>query len=299
MRFERLAEFEFEDAIKRSGGLCVMVLGCIEKHGQHLPVGTDSLKGDKIAEIATDIADVCLFPTTMWLGNVSGTHQITNTNGLHGFIGISPMTLVTVLEELCDEIARNGFNKILLLNSHGGNKATLDFFMSQQAYKNKQYATMWTGAYDFANLQAGDVLAAAKADPEGFSMLTEEDYRTLEKFAETGMGGGHGDFRETALVYGTYPELVKPEMFDAESGLSNDMAKHLTDAGLAPYPFWDKEHPNSFDGFAPIGCTKTIGDAMLKMSVDRLVGILNLVKNDDVCVEMVKSGMFLSDANRK
>ena len=50
MLWENLREEEFEDAIERSGGVCVMVLGCLEKHGQHLPVGTDSLKGDAIVK---------------------------------------------------------------------------------------------------------------------------------------------------------------------------------------------------------------------------------------------------------
>ena len=44
MKWENTREEEFKDAIKRSGGLCVMALGCLEKHGEHLPVGTDSLK---------------------------------------------------------------------------------------------------------------------------------------------------------------------------------------------------------------------------------------------------------------
>ncbi|MBQ2931988.1 MAG: creatininase family protein, partial [Clostridia bacterium] len=41
MLWEHLREEEFEDAVKRSGGVCVIPLGCIEKHGQHLPQGTD------------------------------------------------------------------------------------------------------------------------------------------------------------------------------------------------------------------------------------------------------------------
>ena len=33
-----------------------MCLGCMEKHGQHLPVGTDSLHGNKIVELAAERA---------------------------------------------------------------------------------------------------------------------------------------------------------------------------------------------------------------------------------------------------
>lgn len=42
MLWQNLREEEFEGAIERSGGLCVLPIGCLEKHGQHLPVGTDS-----------------------------------------------------------------------------------------------------------------------------------------------------------------------------------------------------------------------------------------------------------------
>ena len=41
MLWENLREEEFDDAIERSGGLCVVPIGCLEKHGEHLPVGSD------------------------------------------------------------------------------------------------------------------------------------------------------------------------------------------------------------------------------------------------------------------
>lgn len=34
------------------------------------------------------------------------------------------------------------------------------------------------------------------------------------------LGGGHGDFQETALMQGTYPELVNMDRIHAESGIS-------------------------------------------------------------------------------
>ena len=42
MFWENLAEFEFEKAVEKCGGVCVIPLGCMEKHGQHLPMGTDT-----------------------------------------------------------------------------------------------------------------------------------------------------------------------------------------------------------------------------------------------------------------
>ena len=287
MKWENLREEEFEGAIKKSGGLCVMALGCLEKHGQHLPVGTDSLKGDKIVEWASDRADVMMFPTTMWLGDVCNSHAIDNPaeTKLRGFIGISNETILRVLEELCDEIARNGFTKILLCSSHGPNAGLLDHFTRSQLYKKKNYVTMFARAYSFSEISPKKMLEAAKADPEYFSMLTEDDYKTLERWSETGTGGGHGDFTETALVYGTHPDLVAPDKFDAEDGLSTDLLTFPKDIEVYTLLSWAANYPNSFDGFAPIGCTKTIGDAAVKMSVDRLSKIFEYVKNDNKCLE--------------
>ena len=47
MKWEYLREEEFDGAIEKSGGLCVLPIGCVEKHGQHLPVGCDSIMASR------------------------------------------------------------------------------------------------------------------------------------------------------------------------------------------------------------------------------------------------------------
>ncbi len=287
MLWENLREEEFEDAIERSGGLCVMTMGCLEKHGQHLPVGTDSLKGDVIVKRAAERADVMVFPTTMWLGAGCGINTYKSAKGNHGFIDIKIETQLTVLEDLCDEIARNGFKKILLCSSHGGNTNLLNIFTQKILQKKKDYAVMWASAYDFAELNPDKMLAAARLDPGYFSMLTSADYETLERFAETGTGGGHADFRETALMMGTYPELVAPDRFDAESGIPMERMNYASHNINAIYLEWTANVPNHYKGFPPVGCSKTIGDAAVKMSVDRLTEIFNFLKNDNECLRVI------------
>jgi creatinine amidohydrolase/Fe(II)-dependent formamide hydrolase-like protein len=51
----------------------------------------------------------------------------------------SPKTLLTLLEEVCDEAARNGFKKILIINGHGGNNILLRVFMRDSLTKKKDY----------------------------------------------------------------------------------------------------------------------------------------------------------------
>ena len=71
-----LREEEFEGALERSGGLCVIPLGCTEKHGQHLPVGTDYYETLNIVKRAAELEDVVILPVEAWLGEVSGFHAV-------------------------------------------------------------------------------------------------------------------------------------------------------------------------------------------------------------------------------
>ena len=75
MIWEALREEEFEEAIEKSGGLCVIPMGCLEKHGQHLPVGTDVYIAESVVEEAAKLEDVMILHAGPWLGEVSTFHQ--------------------------------------------------------------------------------------------------------------------------------------------------------------------------------------------------------------------------------
>ncbi len=124
MNWEYLREEEFPKAINDAKGLCIVPIGCMEKHGQHLPVGTDGIRAMRLASRAAEIEPAVVFPNALWLGDVMGYHRHSredvNEKRLHGGIGLSPELLLSVYHELCVEISRNGFRKILFLNTHGG-----------------------------------------------------------------------------------------------------------------------------------------------------------------------------------
>ncbi len=291
MKWEELREEEFAAAIERSGGLCVLPIGCIEKHGQHLPVGTDSLHGIGIAERAAELCDACVFPAAMWLGDVVTYHPLTEPAKVHmsGYICMEPHRLVETLTELCEEIARNGFTKILIVNSHGGNAPMLDFFLRAYSYKPRDHAVMWTYSLAFAGMEPRKMYKRALAARKGdFKMLTDEDMETLSRFAETGCGGGHADLRETGLIMGLHPELAAPDRFTAESGLSTHRADYLENEGIHTGYTWISNFPNAYEGYAPIVCSETLGQAMVKISVDRLCKIMRRLKADEDCVRMAR-----------
>ena len=52
---------DFAELRDAAGGVCVIPMGCIEKHGTHLPLGTDILKGSEVTYRASQIEPVCVF----------------------------------------------------------------------------------------------------------------------------------------------------------------------------------------------------------------------------------------------
>ena len=286
MIWDNLREEEFDGAIKKSGGLCVIPLGCIEKHGQHLPVGTDYIEAMTIVKAAAEIEDVVIFPVGAWLGEVSCFHAFKEPGAvkLRGCIGIKQSTILTVLEELCDEIARNGFNKILIVNCHGGNIPIVSHFLRCQSYSFKPYATMSAFAFSFSDMEPQNLLCTVIERKDEFQYITKEDIEALKKYAKTGYGGGHGDFRETAVVMSADESLVAKDRYDAEDGQSNHRTDYLSEAGVDATNIWLANHPNSYSGFSSYGCSKTIGDAMVKVCAEKLAKTFKIIKEDDDCV---------------
>ena len=286
MIWDNLREEEFEGAIEKSGGLCVIPIGCTEKHGQHLPVGTDYMEAITIVKEAAKLEDVVILPVGAWLGEVSCFHSFKDPGAvkLRGCIGIKQSTILTVLEELCDEAARNGFRKVLLVSNHGGNGPILSHFLRCQSYEPKPYATMVTYASPGNIMDPKYIYSHITENKEKFPELTDEDMKVLEKLAETGYGGGHGHFKETAIVMSYDESLVDKTRYDAEDGLSNHRTDYLREAGVQMTNDWLANYPTSYSGYPPFGCSKAIGDAFVKICAERLAGVFKLIKEDEDCV---------------
>ena len=286
MLWENLREEEFEDAINKSSGLCILPMGCLEKHGQHLPVGTDYLETMSILDATLQIEDAVLFPSCSWLGEVSCFHACKKPKEKHlrGCVGLKQETILNLLSELCDEIGRNGFTKILIVNGHGGNTSMLKHFLRTQSYESKRYSTMLTSAFAFGEIDPKRLYKTVISDFKSFDYLTEEDLETLRRFSKSGTGGGHADIRETSLIMDDDESLVAPDRYEAESGLSTGAAKELTRLGVEISNGWLSDFPNSYEAYPPHGASASIGRAMKQICALRLAKIIKAVKTDKSCV---------------
>ncbi len=288
MKWEDLTSPEFDEAIEKSKGVCIIPLGCLEKHGEHLAVGCDGYSASYIANLAAEKEPVVVFPVCHWLGEVVPNHSndasLLQKNQLRGYISIKPQTLLIILEELCDEIHRNGFNKILIVHGHGGNRPLLDLFTRNMLYKKRDYCVLWTNLNTVGdgNVYYDKILS----QKERFDYLTEEDFKTLKNFSETGFGGGHADFSEVAFCYAQGEHLVRPEKFYQE-GPCIHRFDHITKKNINFGGAWMADHPLAFSGFAPLGCTETIGRAFCEIASDNLADKIKTVKEDTECLKVV------------
>lgn len=289
MNWEELRPDQMPDAIRRSGGLCILPIGCTEKHGAHLPLGTDSFEVRHHVTQAAELEEVVVFPTAAWLGDMMDNHSMDYKERNHGCITLSPHTLLTVLEELCDEIARNGFRKILIVNCHGGNKPLLSYFLRCQCYKPKNYATMTGNCWDATISRANQAYEYFTEHRAEYPMLTEEDMALLKKYADDPEGfgrGSHGGFMETAWMLGAYPELVATDRMMLEDGSSTHRTDHLAAADVQISCGWQADFPHALGGHLTYGCTQTIGQAFNLYSARKIAKMIKTIKQDEDCVRI-------------
>ena len=90
---------------RTAGGVCILPFGVLEKHGDHLPLGTDALTAHAIAVRAAEQEPALVFPLFYFGMN-------THAKCEPGAIAIRFDLLLQLLESVCDEISRNGFDKI-------------------------------------------------------------------------------------------------------------------------------------------------------------------------------------------
>ena len=99
--------------------VAVLPLGATEPHNLHLPYGTDLFEGTLIGEKVCEAAhrqggNVVLLPTVPY-----GTE--TNMVEFPLAMNLNPSTLTHVIADLVESCVESGIQKVVLLNSHGGN----------------------------------------------------------------------------------------------------------------------------------------------------------------------------------
>ncbi|HEY0895823.1 MAG TPA: creatininase family protein [Sphingobacteriaceae bacterium] len=252
-RWDELTTSEWNKALEKSSRTCILPIGILEKHGPHSPLGSDLIHVREIAARTVKNEYAVVFPDYFY-GQINEARQQPGTFALQGNL------ILNLLEATCDEIARNGFDKIIILNGHGGNPEFLRFFMQSLLGKRRDYAV-----YLF--------------DP-GSDREFEENMKKMRKTdARYDMHAGE---RETSTLLYLRPDLMRMDQADSESG---EDQKRLSTPNLYTPIWWYAGFPNHYAGVGSKS-TKELGKLIAEHTIDTFTKAVKAVKADTKTIQL-------------
>jgi len=239
----------FPEIVREVQGVCLVPTGCLERHAHHLPLGTDMLVAREICQRASKLEPAVIFKDFYFT-------QILEARHYPGAFGLEPELILHLLENTCREIARNGFTKIVLFNTHGGNTHFLHFFAQGQLASPRDYAVYVLG-------------------PE----VLPEDTQTINQQWETEVDGHAGE-NETSLILAFRPELVDLDRLPiGDEGMPLGRNDDLKDKGIYTGIWWYADQPTHYRGDGAYGTIEK-GKRLLQANTLALAAAIRAIKKD-------------------
>ena len=250
VKWEELTAGDFRDAIQSARGTCLLPFGILEKHGPHLPLGTDLLDVRYAALHAAQEEFAVVFPEYYFGQIFEAKHEA-------GTIAYSSEIQLKLLQETTDEMARNGCKKIIIVNGHGGNESLLPFFGQSQLEKPHDYVVY---------VQWG-------SDPKpGVKGPTRKSSMDM-----------HAGEVETSRMLVARPDLVHIDRAASESGA--DQARlHLPDSVYTGI-WWYARFPNHYSGDGSVA-TKELGEFEMNNWIGVITETIRAVKADNQSLKL-------------
>ena len=117
LRWEALTKKDF-DGIDRERAVVLVTCSPLEVHGPHLPMGADALEGEGLVERMLRFLPE-RHSDRVFL-KLPFIYAASDTVPQPGSLFFKPATTVTVLEDLGNTLARQGFRHVMVSNFHGG-----------------------------------------------------------------------------------------------------------------------------------------------------------------------------------
>ena len=263
MQWAELTGDQFPAAVAQAEGVCLVPLSVIERHGHHLPLGTDMYIGRELCRRGAALEPALVFPDNVFT-------QIPEARHLPGTISIEGDLILRLLDNLCREIARNGLKKIVLVNAHGGNTNLLRFFNELQLYRPRDYVVYLVQSFSLRG-QMVDVPWDADAD-------------------------SHAGAGETSLILAIHPGLVALDQVPATAERTAlRRLQPLQDAGVHTGIWWYADHPTHYAGDAR-AATPEVGAQLLDSMAQALAAAVRAIKADTVTQRLQDAFYAASDA---
>lgn len=252
-RWDELVASDWAKAIELSKGTCLLPIGILEKHGPHVPIGSDLIQAQYRSREAAKQEYVVVFPEYFY-------GQIYEAKNVEGVFALPPALITELLQATLDEIARNGFKKILIYSTHGGNPHWLRFFVQAQLDKVRDYVVYY---YD--------------PKPDKDSEAFRQKYLKIRKTPIE--GDEHAGESETSEMLDIRPDLVKMDRAATED--SSDLKRQAHLPNLWTAVSWYSRFPNHYAGVGSAGSAEE-GKMLNEYQIKSLVKAIRDVKNDQV-----------------
>ncbi len=255
-KWEELTASDWPKALLLSDSTCILPIGILEKHGPHAPIGTDIIRARAYAVKAVKTAYAVIFPEYFY-------GQINEARHQPGAFALPERVVWDLLEATCDEIARNGFKKIVIVNGHGGNPELLHYFMQTRLEKRRNYAVF---LYE-------PIIDDPTFDKQ-FAALSKAD---LTK-------GDHAGEMETSEILFLRPDLVKLDSAKNESG---EKQARLNLPNIYTPIWWYAGYPNHYDGDGS-KATRALGQVEVEHNAASLAEAVRVIKADHQTLKLQK-----------
>lgn len=255
IRYEDLTAPDYVKAVEKSSKTCILPIGVFEKHGPHLPLGTDLFTAREIALRAAEKEYTIVFPWYYF-------SQINEARHQPGTIAYSPELIWKILQETLDELARNGFEKIIIVNGHGGNNAFLNFFGMAQLSERRNYSLYWF-------------------QPENDPEITKK----VEALTQHDPFDAHAGNEESSVMKALKPDATHLERAGQQSGADQERLKNL------PYVYtgiwWYASYPNHYGGDGSKASAEA-GELVINSQVAQLIRMIQAIKSDEMTPTLQK-----------
>ena len=103
----------YDDVENSECNIAIIPVGSLEQHATHLPLGTDFIYAQEMANAVGDVLDAYVLPVLP----ISTCYE---HRGRRGGVCMRPSTFYTMLQDIILDLKNQGFNKIVVLLGHGG-----------------------------------------------------------------------------------------------------------------------------------------------------------------------------------
>ncbi|HWS53796.1 MAG TPA: creatininase family protein [Pyrinomonadaceae bacterium] len=248
-RWDELTAADWPKAQERAAYTCILPIGILEKHGPHLPMGSDLIHVRELSARAARQEYAVVFPDFFY-------GQIYEAQHTPGTFALPSRLVWDLLDATVEEIGRNGFRKIVIVNGHGGNPQLLRYFVQSQLERRRDYVV-----YFF--------------EPEWDAEFEQKQKALRKTDPATDLHAGENE--SSALLY-LRPDLVQLGRAPEESGEDQKRMPQLP--GLYTGIWWYARFPNHYAGEGA-KATRELGQALTEHRVSALVKALRAVKADD------------------